>query len=142
MFRRAWVRVFDRRRWVSRSRSRPAAPAACPFLRRRTPGGGEDRGDLQSLFERVQESEVQTVAVLGGRVTHGAAELALQQGEVQGFGHLRRDVGLQLEDAPDTEIRRAEAFLAHHAVIEPRRQPIEHVASVCGSSVPRYPPRL
>ncbi|MFK7742368.1 MAG: NfeD family protein [Planctomycetota bacterium] len=38
---------------------------------------GESRGDLESLFDRLQSTDVSTVAVLGGRVTFGAAELAL-----------------------------------------------------------------
>lgn len=38
---------------------------------------GEDPGDLQSLLDRVQSSSVSTVAVLRGRVTQGAAALAL-----------------------------------------------------------------
>ncbi|MEC9046661.1 MAG: NfeD family protein [Planctomycetota bacterium] len=38
---------------------------------------GEDQGDLQSLFDRMQASPVATVAVLRGRVTQGAAALAL-----------------------------------------------------------------
>lgn len=38
---------------------------------------GEDRGDLQSLYDHVQGSPVATVAVLRGRITQGAAGLAL-----------------------------------------------------------------
>lgn len=38
---------------------------------------GEDAGDIQSLLDHVQNSPVDTVAVLGGRVTQGAAALAL-----------------------------------------------------------------
>ena len=63
---------------------------------------GEDPGDLQSLFDHVESSEVATVAVLRGRVVQGAAALALvcdqaycmkgvQWGEVE-------DQGKELED--------------------------------------------
>ncbi|MCK5945385.1 MAG: hypothetical protein KAI24_25570, partial [Planctomycetes bacterium] len=38
---------------------------------------GEDPGDLQSLYDRVQGTDVATIAVLRGRVTQGAAALAL-----------------------------------------------------------------
>ncbi|MGB3967877.1 MAG: hypothetical protein WBO45_14180, partial [Planctomycetota bacterium] len=38
---------------------------------------GEDAADLQSLLDHVQGSKVKTVAVLRGRVTQGAAALAL-----------------------------------------------------------------
>lgn len=38
---------------------------------------GEDPGEIQSLLDRVQGSEVRTVALLRGRVTEGAAALAL-----------------------------------------------------------------
>ncbi len=38
---------------------------------------GEDPDDLQSLFDHVQGSPVETVALLQGRVTQGAAHLAL-----------------------------------------------------------------
>ncbi len=38
---------------------------------------GEDAGDLQSLFDHVQNAQTATVAVLGGRITQGAAALAL-----------------------------------------------------------------
>ena len=43
---------------------------------------GEDQGDLQSLFDAVQASDVATIAVLRGRVTQGAAALALVVGQV------------------------------------------------------------
>ena len=63
---------------------------------------GEEPGDLQSLFDHVESSEVATVAVLRGRVVQGAAALALvsdqaycmkgvQWGEVE-------DQGKELED--------------------------------------------
>ncbi|MFM1871623.1 MAG: hypothetical protein RL398_1045, partial [Planctomycetota bacterium] len=38
---------------------------------------GEDPDDLQSLFDHVQQTNVETVALLQGRVTQGAAYLAL-----------------------------------------------------------------
>ena len=38
---------------------------------------GEEPGDLQSLYDRVQSTDVPTIAVLRGRVTQGAAGLAL-----------------------------------------------------------------
>ena len=38
---------------------------------------GEEAGDLQSLYDRVQSTDVATIAVLRGRVTQGAAGLAL-----------------------------------------------------------------
>ena len=63
---------------------------------------GEDPGDLQSLFDHVESTEVATAAVLRGRVVQGAAALALvcdqafcmrgvQWGEVE-------DQGKELED--------------------------------------------
>lgn len=75
---------------------------------------GEDPGDLQSLFDHVEASEVATVAVLRGRVVQGAAALALvcdqaycmkgvQWGEVE-------DQGKELEDYltedPDSALNR------------------------------------
>ncbi len=42
---------------------------------------GEDADDLQSLFDHVQSSPVPTVALLQGRVTQGAAYLALLAGK-------------------------------------------------------------
>lgn len=63
---------------------------------------GEDAGDLQSLFDHLEASDVATVALLRGRVVQGAAALALvcdqafclkgvQWGEVE-------DQGKELED--------------------------------------------
>ncbi|MEZ6037772.1 MAG: NfeD family protein [Planctomycetota bacterium] len=43
---------------------------------------GDDLFAMQSLFDRIQGGEVQTVAVLGGRVTHGGAALALCCGQI------------------------------------------------------------
>ncbi|MCB9878407.1 MAG: hypothetical protein H6835_12480 [Planctomycetes bacterium] len=47
------------------------------FLLQNAGAQDDDLTDMQSLFDRVQGGDTQTVAVLGGRVTHGAAALAL-----------------------------------------------------------------
>ena len=73
---------------------------------------GEDPGDLQSLFDRVQASDVATVAVLRGRVIQGAAALALvsdqvfcmkgaQWGEVEDQG---RELEDYLTEDPDSSL--------------------------------------
>ena len=62
------------------ARLRVAEERGCSYVVfRLTDAGsiGEDQGDLQSLFDRMQASPVATVAVLRGRVTQGAAALAL-----------------------------------------------------------------
>jgi membrane-bound serine protease (ClpP class) len=70
---------------------------------------GEPQGDLQSLLDHVQRTTVPTVAVLSGRVVHGAAALALccdriyclprtDWGEVE---KPEQDLGELLSAAPD-----------------------------------------
>ena len=73
---------------------------------------GEDPGDLQSLFDRMQATDVATVAVLRGRVIQGAAALALvsdqvfcmkgaQWGEVEDQG---RELEDYLTEDPDSSL--------------------------------------
>jgi membrane-bound serine protease (ClpP class) len=59
---------------------REAASRGCSWLVFRLEDAGsdgEDAGDLQSLFDHIQQRTVSTVAVLKGQVLHGAAALAL-----------------------------------------------------------------
>ncbi len=59
---------------------REAESLACSYVIFRLEDAGsqgEDQSDLQSLYDRVQGTEIGTVAVLRGRVTQGAAGLAL-----------------------------------------------------------------
>lgn len=91
---------------------RQADAASCSFvvLRLEDAGSqGEDAGDVQSLLDHVQRTTVPTVAVLSGRVVHGAAALALvcdriyclprtDWGEVE---KPEQDLGELLSGAPD-----------------------------------------
>lgn len=75
---------------------------------------GEDPADLQSLFDRVQASDVATVAVLRGRVTQGAASLALVADQTYCFNGVSwgevEDQARELEDYmsedPDSSLNR------------------------------------
>lgn len=91
---------------------RQADAASCSFviLRLEEAGSqGEDASDVQSLLDHVQRTTVPTVAVLSGRVVHGAAALALccdriycltrtDWGEVE---KPEQDLGELLSGAPD-----------------------------------------
>lgn len=91
---------------------RQADAASCSFvvLRLEDAGSqGEDASDVQSLLDHVQRTAVPTVAVLSGRVVHGAAALALccdriyclprtDWGEVE---KPEQDLGELLSGAPD-----------------------------------------
>jgi|GEM_PF-253662 len=84
---------------------RVAEERGCSFVVfRLTDAGslGESPGDLQSLFDRVQATDVATVAVLRGRITQGAAALALVVGQTLclkgvSWGEVE-DQGKELED--------------------------------------------
>ncbi|MAD33090.1 MAG: hypothetical protein CMJ88_04965 [Planctomycetes bacterium] len=87
---------------------------------------GEDPGDLQSLFDAVQASEVATIAVLRGRVTQGAAALALVVGQVfclrgVAWGEVE-DQGRELEDylTADPDSALSSRLDALRAVMEQR----------------------
>ena len=91
---------------------RAADAAACSFVVFRLEDAGsqgESTSDVQSLLDHVQKTAVPTVAVLSGRVVHGAAALALccdrvyclpraDWGEVE---KPEQDLGELLSGAPD-----------------------------------------
>lgn len=91
---------------------RHADAASCSFVVFRLEDAGsqgEDADDVQSLLDHVQRTTVPTVAVLSGRIVHGAAALALccdriycltrtDWGEVE---KPEQDLGELLSGAPD-----------------------------------------